>query len=270
MRSPSSREVPPATFLGTARPIDGRRRKLIRQLVVTLVFFGFAEIVGTPIALAVAVGSFGIRDVRTALLLRKLDPNRLRGRTCSWSYLAYACWCVLVVVVPLMIFLAIMSDSKVSGTNAPFFDEFIALIQMMFGCTLLGTLASWVAVVLAIRRDVKLWIEPRFQLMTRWPPGTGRAWPPILHPRSNPARFFPLVIKVTAGFVVLMGFCFSILLFTNQTDGISLGFVDWCGYVLVLAPSVGLARFILSPRFWRSLERVAASTPGDCYPELMP
>ncbi|HWG41596.1 MAG TPA: hypothetical protein VN688_02340 [Gemmataceae bacterium] len=154
-----------------------------------------------PAAL-VACAKFGWGDVRTAFWLRRVDPDRRRGRTCFWSYLAFGLWKVAMMATVTMIvigFLSVIVDCvqrqplpNKNGVSAVF-GGVLTAATMGFG---LALPAHYIALWLATRNGVRLWLG--------YAPNRARKerfWPPR-HGQINAAPF----VFFTLGFVTLWVF----------------------------------------------------------------
>jgi hypothetical protein len=243
------------------------KRETARLAAIGLGFLLFQWLAGMSAALVVAVGSFGVRDVRTALLLRKVDPDRARGRTCSWFYLAYACWCILVADMAYFVVLIWLAElhPDTSMEKHAISNEMTACAMIIFGCTVIGLMATWIGVLMAIRRDVRVWLHPSFRLTSGWPPGSSYGWPPAFRGSSNRAGYFLYVIKITACFVLIFGLGSLIAMLLSWREKGSLDIGESLIYSLLMAPSVALARFALSPTYRSRFQGVVASSPREYY-----
>src|SRR5579883_1732807 len=62
------------------------------------------ELTSQPgLAAAVTCVKFGWSDFQVARWLRRVDPDRGRGRTCFWFYLAFGLWKVAILATVMMI-----------------------------------------------------------------------------------------------------------------------------------------------------------------------
>src|SRR6185312_8713422 len=116
-----------------------------------------------PAAL-VACAKFGWPDVRTAFWLRRVDPDRLRGRACFWSYLTFALWKVAMMATVAMIvigFLSVIFDrlqrQPPANNNgvSPVLGGALAAAAIGFG---LSFPTTYIALWLALRSGIRLWL----------------------------------------------------------------------------------------------------------------
>ncbi len=244
----------------------GRLRPTVRRVAIVAAFVAFQTTFGLTAGLAVAIISFGIRDVRTALRLRKVDPNRVRGRVCSWFYLAYACWCVVVVVMLCFFAIRLSDDDRRKQPSAPnlFSNETTVCAMILLACTIIGMSASCIGVGLAMRHRVQVWVDPRFRLYST----TG--WPPILSDSANRARFFPLVIWVIAGLFLSMGLIFSIVFVVSWQASEPFGIIRLTFFAVNLILTILVAWFVFAPSWRARVTGVVALHPWQCYPESLP
>jgi hypothetical protein len=156
----------------------------------------------TQSALGVAVVclKFGWGDFRTAVWLRRADPSRGRGRACFWLYLSSGLWraaavaSVMVFAIPLL----------ASGLGAGFRvleRQFLGAILTVVGGVVLSALATGVAVVVALRWGVRLWLHPAVHAARTenlWPPQAAGAG------QVNRAGRAVVTMLVVAFFLVLV------------------------------------------------------------------
>src|SRR5690606_32424798 len=96
---------------------------------------------------------------------RRLDPNQARGRACSWFTLAFGFWKISLVATGLMFALSFVLgivEAQARGVGGPRREgppaEFMAACLLAFGGFLFSGLISLVAVVSAVRNQVKVWV----------------------------------------------------------------------------------------------------------------
>jgi hypothetical protein len=249
------------------------KRRTVRQVLIVLAFVVFQMTAGLAAGLTVAVFSFGIRDVRTALRLWKFDPNRDRGRVCSWFYLAYSCWCVMVAVVSLLFFFGLCNEDRRYHPSAPnlFSNEIAACAIILLFCMSVGIWASCIGVGLAMRRRIKVWVDPRLRLSLAancWPPRATMGWPPILSGSSNRAYYIRLVFYSIVGFFLVLGLISLLFFFISWLKSEPFGILRLTALAVVLVPTVLLAWIVLSPSWRGRIEGIVASNPRECYPEI--
>lgn len=128
-------------------------------------------------------GKFGWNDLRTALWLRRKDPDVRRGRVCAVFYMASALWKVSLTAVAAMftvVFLA-MFIGLPRGDAPP---EFVAAALLAAIAPSISSVVTWLGVALARRYSIKVWIEPAIHRARR-----ERVWPPHEFCRANQAGY---------------------------------------------------------------------------------
>lgn len=130
------------------------------------------------LAALVACAKFGWTDVRTALWLRRVDPDRLRGQTCFWAYLTYGLWKVAIMATLTMIVLGFASAlvAQMVGRRpgfSPVLGGALAAALIGFG---LSFPIAYIALWSALRNGVRIWLgqAPHRARKDRfWPPRHG-------------------------------------------------------------------------------------------------
>src|SRR5690348_12629896 len=93
------------------------------------------------LAALVACAKLGWGDVRTAVWLRRVDPDRTRGQTCFWAYLTYGLWKIAVMATLTMIALGVFGllfdraprPPQANNGLSPVFGGALAAMAMGFG-----------------------------------------------------------------------------------------------------------------------------------------
>jgi hypothetical protein len=203
------------------------------------------------LASLVACAKFGWADVRTAFWLRRVDPDRLRGQTCFWSYLTYGLWKVAVMATVAMIAVGFLSSifdrlpRQPQGKNgiSPVLDGALAAAAMGF-CLSLPT--AYIAIWSAWRNGVRVWLgqAPRRARLERF-------WPPQ-HGGINAAPFVGLTILImTVAGITLVSI---------------LGAIIWANAGGILVLFLGMLTALLIPSVLRSVsKRVIARSPQECW-----
>jgi hypothetical protein len=139
--------------------------RLAWLLVVGLGFLVF-ELTADP-ALGMLLGclKFGWDELRLSRRMRRLDPNRTRGRVCARFYQAYALWKVSLVAlgamfVVIMIHAALVDNLQPRGRPRPDGPprEFVTAALIWMGGFAIAGGASLLAVVSAWRNKVRVWV----------------------------------------------------------------------------------------------------------------
>jgi hypothetical protein len=205
------------------------------------------------LAALVACAKFGWADARTAFWLRRVDPDRPRGRTCFWCYLTFGLWKVVVMAMLTMIVLgcvAIILEcilQKPVGNN-----DLVALFQGSIAAAVIGVgllcLTCYIALWIARRNGVRIWMghAPRRARQERF-------WPPR-HGRFNAA---PFVIFTALGASLLMAVGLMVALLLLFMPG---GF--W-GTLIVLI-SLGIPAAVVLG-FNDAAKRLFARSPQECW-----
>jgi hypothetical protein len=131
---------------------------------------------------AVSCTKFGWQDFRSAFWLRRVDPDRTRGRICFWFYLAHglgkvALWSlVLTFALTFLLSLFINAGPQGLGVRLSFFSLMLgALLAAGVGFAL-SSVTTLLATYFAFRRGVKVWVgsAPHWARRQRyWPPRYG-------------------------------------------------------------------------------------------------
>ena len=132
------------------------------------------ELTADPVFVVIAACSkFGWNDVLTAFWLRRRDPNRRRGRTHFWFYVANGLWKVTIVAFGLSFVIIIISGVTGEIENDQVPKQFVACM-LLSTCTLfLSATATWIAVAKAWWGGVKVWVNSTVHRARR-----SRIWPP--------------------------------------------------------------------------------------------
>jgi hypothetical protein len=135
------------------------------------------------LAAAISCLKFGWEDFRTAFWLRRVDPDRNRGRACYWFQIAEG---LAKIVVHALIILVVIDflDESLKRPQAPPRVRPVGsnMLRAVSITTALGFGLCWVAVIFgtrfALRHCVKVWIGPAARLARQrryWPPDRGGA-----------------------------------------------------------------------------------------------
>lgn len=202
------------------------------------------ELTANP-ALTILVGclKFGWDEFRAARQTRLHDPNPVRGRALSRFQIAHAFWKISLLATALMFVVATIGSALQvrQGPQRPNGPpiEFITSILIAFVGFLLSGLASFVAVVSALRGQVKIWVGRREN-------------------RVKPILLSVILIGITPILLLLFLPIFGLVLKLNVPGGVM-------SFVLVLMFGYPVAVLILLDWLER---RIAARTPAECWPEL--
>lgn len=156
---------------------------LIWFLVAGLAWLLFEFTANSSLVAVVACLKFGWYDFRNGLWLRRTDPNRERGQTCLWFYLALAFWKISLTAVALTFGILILTSSLQLGF--PGAEILGALFSLWISCGL-ATISTYIACGLAWKRGLKIWVDSSMTWSRKhnvWPPepyGTNKLHPLLL------------------------------------------------------------------------------------------
>ncbi len=163
------------------------------------------EITAQPgLGALVACAKFGWVDVRAAFWLRRVDPDRWRGRTCFWAYLSYGLWKTAIMATLTMIAMGlfgVLLDQ--AARRPPVNNGFSPVLEGMLAAAMIGFGLSFPITHLALwsarRNGVRIWLG-RAPHVAR----AERFWPPT-HGKINAAPFVGITcIIVTLWFLLLV------------------------------------------------------------------
>ena len=150
------------------RGAERRVNRLTWLVVAALAFLAFELTANPALALALGCLKFGWNDFRTAHRLRRIDPDRQRGRVCARFYRAWGLWKISIVATVLMFaIVCVHGPFGPAGGNAPPGQANVPPASFLTACLLamLGfgasSVVSSVAIVSALRRRVKVWVGSR-------------------------------------------------------------------------------------------------------------
>jgi hypothetical protein len=212
------------------------------------------ELTHQPALGAVAVClKFGWEDFRVARWLSRRDPYRTRGRCCSWLYFAWGLWKTAIVAFVMSVAFAAVAPNRIAQAGAA--DVLMAFL-FTFLTTLVGlglsTFATFLAVVLAWRHGLRLWLDRAVHDARRcdcWPPST------LCEGRTN--RIGQLLLTSVA-LPVLGGTVLGLVLIGGAIAAGSVAALLVSGLSLLAPVAICLVREALS-------ERIAARRPSDCW-----
>jgi hypothetical protein len=237
------------------RPDQSRRSEAVGWLLMVALALVLFELTAEP-SLAIALGclKFGGPDLRVARWLRQADPDPVRGRACSWFYVTMA-----IARIGFMAFFLLFVLFAATGAGMPkakLEHQAIGALLVLLACYVAAAVASWIAVLSALRAGLRVWMDRSAGFAAR-----ARIWPPFLPERSGRSALGPgLVIfyaALSAWLAVLAGLVIAVGgLFGRGTLSVFLGLV-----FVTLGAILGLR---LTPRVSR---RIEAASPWQCYPE---
>jgi hypothetical protein len=215
---------------------------------------------------------FGWDDFRTSWWLWLRDPNHGRGRACFWLYTASGLW-KSAITASVMLFAFAFVKGMQEANRGPVLGgpprggippQVLGALLTAFGSYFLSTLATGIALVLALCSRIKLWLDPGVHWARR-----DNLWPPPDYPqvRTNKAGRVVLTALIltifTAGFIALIAVAIgmgaqranpgSLLLLLATLLLLMFG-----GPIAILAGRDVLGR------------RVFATTPSECWGTAVP
>jgi hypothetical protein len=225
----------------------------LAMVVLAVLLF---ELTADP-ALAVGLGclKFGAHDIRVARWLRRVDPDNVRGRACSWFYVTLAFSRIgYMALLMLMVLFAITGPGMPQGQVA---RQLVSAFLVILACLVGGALASWAAVGSALHGGVFVWMDATTGVALR-----AGVWPPFLNDRFRRANLGPGLIvayAVISGWLALLAFLFVVF---GGLLGMSVA--DVLLSLVIGTPGLMFVLPLLAPIIER---KIAAASPWDCYPE---
>jgi hypothetical protein len=234
----------------------------------TLIALGWVayELTAQPgLGAFIVCAKFGWNDFRTAFWLRRIDPNRARGRTCFWLYLASGLWKVAVTGSALMFVLGFcMAQQRGPRAGQPPQPFTVALEAALAGAGLsaligfvLSTLATSRALWGAYWNGLRLWLSSGLHRARR-----AKVWPSIYPDCGSQNRIVILVYStLILGWLVCFPLAFFLLdKMVGVVNGMGAGGASLVCMVLLIGGACGalLVRDGV-------LARMAAVSPGDCW-----
>lgn len=204
---------------------------------------------------------FGLQDARTALWLRRRDPDRRRGAAHFWLYLAHATWKMGVAGAALG-FVCVFALAAVAGPgpNPPkglWFELFGGAALAGFGGFLLSAVLAVVAVAKRSWCGRRLWLSSRVAAAR-----VRHEWPPWYGERND------------AGRLILLGGLLALAVGGPAVGFGAVALLDVAGLALpgpalgIAALGLGMFGLPVAGLLLRDhlLPRVAAAEPWDAWP----
>ncbi len=233
--------------------------------------FVVADTAHPAIGVIVLCLKFGWNDFLTAMWLRRRDPDRQRGATCSWFYCASGLWRVCVWSFGLLFVILILIVLTELKPGPPRQVKEVTVEALTCLCVWLvssasATLLTMLAVFIAWKRGRKVWISGSMTASRR-----RNLWPP--QPRStgrNLLRWWLVTTGVslfltlfTLGLTVLLSFVGNV----RPGNGPPPQIAEVLGALLgALIPIISAFAILLIGS--HIFVRIGAITPADCWPEL--
>jgi hypothetical protein len=205
------------------------------------------------LAALVACDKFGWTDLRTAVWLRRVDPDRWRGQTCFWAYLTYGLWKVAVMATLTIIVLGFLSAVLDRAPRQPQpNNDFSAVLGGALAAAAAGFGLSFPTTYIALwsarRNGVRVWLGKAPNRARK-----ERFWPPH-HGGVNAAPFVGFTCMVlTVWFTTLVAVS---VIMKMQPGGL--------GIVVFVATTITSLIFIVLGLYRASLQVIARS-PHECW-----
>lgn len=231
-------------------------------LVLGVAWLLFELSVDPAISVMVASIGLGWNHFLSSLWLWRRDPDRKRGRACAAFYLAAGFWRITALTFVLIAVATIIS--LVLNFQHGKKDELVTGIAMLIVllCFLLAGLTTCVAVMLAMRRKLKVWLDPQIRIARRH-----RQWPPRSPGPNRLGGVITSTVSLLAIVELFVGYGFlGWLIVQQQNNGpknIAIG-VAVC--ITAVLPIVVAAGTVLGGREWAQ-RKLTAKTPHECWPE---
>jgi hypothetical protein len=215
--------------------------------------FVLYELTKQPALGAIAVClKFGWDDFLTARWLWRTDPNRRRGVSCLWLYVAWGLWKTALVAFLMSVGFALVAPQGWAAGGAALLRSFAST----FLTTLLGfffsALATFLAVSTAWRGGYRLWLDRAVHRARRhnlWPPS------PLCEGRTNRlGQVLLTAIALVTSTGLLLALAFAAAALRRWT-------VVLLPVMLIIAPVVIL---VIKEELSR---RVRARSPYECWGE---
>jgi hypothetical protein len=237
-------------------PVDhSRRAETIGWLVmVGLAFLVFELTTDSSLAVVLGCLKFGTPDLRVARWLRRADPDRVRGCTCSWFYVVLAIMRIGFTALLLMIVLFAVTGAGIPQGQPE--RQLISAVLVIFACYVGAALASWVAVASALRGSVHPWMDATAKSAVR-----GGHWPPLVPEHSRRAELGPGLIVAYAVFTGWTALLAVFVIAVGVTAGLGAPAVMLGLVFSTLCAILGL--FFTPSALWR----IEAKHALECYPE---
>jgi hypothetical protein len=220
---------------------------------VWLILLGAAAVVyelssNGMLSAAMLAGDAGWSSLWCGWWLLRADPQRARAWVCFWFYLAAACLRTAVVAL-LIVLIFIWIECKM-GQQVPEAER-NAVLLAWFGGLFLATVLGDVAIALALRAKVRVWVHPSVRRRCRGDfTHIGDVRPGYCD--FNHA-FAVVVISLTTSVIGAVAIPLS-----------SPAEENWLSHTLLVLMFVGL--FAMIPVYAWLSPRVIADGPEDCWP----
>ena len=234
-------------------PGSGWRPRLTWPVLLLIGWVLYEATAQPGLAAAITCAKFGWADFQAARWLRRVDPDRGRGRACFWFDLAFGLWKVAVLATAMMIALLFIGSLVNAGRRrfggdvlTPVLSGVLIAAGVGFG---LSFLTTYIALWSAMRQRVKVWLG-----FAPYRARSERFWPPC-HGQTNVAPF----VTMTTLILTLWAFLLTLLVLVTLGGRFHLVFL----VMLLTGVFLAFPAFLL---VFRLLDHsVFAQSPHECW-----
>jgi hypothetical protein len=205
---------------------------------------------------------FGTEDFRTALWLKRHDPQAGRGTVCCWLYVASGLWQTAVIGVAMVLLTVVLCEliqgqQQVQAAG----NDILSLLEGAFLAIFFGfvfsTLATYIALAYARRHRVRPWLNGAVHIARR-----NEHWPPLYGHGNRVMILVYTTIVVTFTILVPALLIIAVLIVQGIVPGKFLAglavLVPLFFYLLLLPTAIFTVVNMRRDRFF-------ADHPADCW-----
>jgi hypothetical protein len=221
----------------------------------SLIVAGFViyELTNQPaVGTAVLCSKFGFEDFKTAHWIRRYDPRRARGRVYWWLYIAWGL--SKIGIGSYLISHLFIGGMAISGIPKDRLVAHFSGAMLMVGLgLLLSAFATLMAVFLARRNGVRLWLDGKANRARR-----ENYWPPY-DPAACTQSFVGHLTAISGVvFILLLSICSSLVLLILCSLLGDKALAAWAGLSILAVPVLYV--------FWRRFcKPLLATSPDQCW-----
>lgn len=231
-------------------------------LVLSVAWLLFDLFMQPVLSIVIASLKFGWNDFANGIWLWVKDSNSRRGRTCLVFYAATGLWRITVTtfavtLLGLVIFgfwLALNPPGRAANPNNAN-DDIVTGVSMMIVmlCFVLSSLSTWLAIYMALRNRVRVWIDSTVRYSRR-----NGIWPPEPTGKNQLSRAVTSSLVFLS--VILLGTAIGVLASAaKQARPVP----EWLIALPILA-TIACGVILLAGRSWL-LSKLAAKSFVDCW-----
>lgn len=231
-------------------------------LVLSVAWLLFDLFMQPVLSIVIASFKFGWNDFSNGLWLWVKDSNARRGRTCFVFYVATGLWRITVTTFAITL-LGLLVYGFWLGMNPPeraanpdkANDDIVTGVSMMIVmlCFVLSSLSTWLAIYMALRNRVRVWIDSTVRYSRR-----SGIWPPEPVGKNQLSRAVTSSLVFLS--VILLGTSIGVLASAAKQAG---AIPEWL-VALPLLATVGCGVILLAGRSWL-LRKLTAISAADCW-----